>query len=142
MMLHVVDPAELSQWLAEGRPYWWMVSYYETEYGLHTSVSQWATYVRRENLTKATAGDQGLLVWEILQEHRWSIPARMLGIEARRRAGLFVDPREQTRLDSWLRTLREGDLVVHYDPTTEEGWSLLPRRDGVDLDLIRVPDTS
>ena len=36
--------------------------------------------------------------------------------------------------------MAEGDLVLDYDPSTEEGFGYVARRPGLDLDLIREPD--
>jgi hypothetical protein len=42
-------------------------------------------------------------------------------------------------LDAWLSGLERDGVVVHYDPDTIEGWWYVPRRDGIDLDLIYEP---
>jgi hypothetical protein len=66
-------------------------------------------------------------------------PLAMLRIEARRRGGFEVRASDSERLASFKRDLYAEGLVVHYDPDTEVGWWLAPRRPGVDLDMIRDP---
>lgn len=39
----------------------------------------------------------------------------------------------------WLERLSLAGVVVHYDPTTERGFWYVPRRPGVDLDVVREP---
>jgi hypothetical protein len=64
----------------------------------------------------------------------------MLRTEARRRAGKQLRKEERVRLDAWLRRLARENIVLHYDPDTDEGWFYVPRRPGVDTDIIRVPE--
>ena len=84
--------------------------------------------------------DLALLVpWMIAEAHRWSHALIMLTDESSRRRGDTLSEHDARRLDAWTENLCEGDLVVHYDPGTEEGFSYVPRRLGVDHDLIRNP---
>lgn len=43
-------------------------------------------------------------------------------------------------LNAWLAGLERDGTVIHYDPDTPEGWWYVPRREGIDTDLIRVPE--
>lgn len=61
-------------------------------------------------------------------------------MEARRRAGAELVEADEARLTVFKQQLAEHDLVVAYDPGTEEGFSAVPRRPGIDHDLIREPD--
>jgi hypothetical protein len=36
--------------------------------------------------------------------------------------------------------MEEDGTVLHYDPDTEQGWFYVPKRDGIDTDLIRKPE--
>jgi hypothetical protein len=64
-----------------------------------------------------------------------------LRCEERRRAGHRLDLQMEARLRRWRHELELRGLVVDYDPGSEEGFVLVPRRQGVDHDLIREPDT-
>ncbi|MGC5019781.1 hypothetical protein [Micromonospora sp. DT47] len=80
------------------------------------------------------------VAWAVRREHRYHHILHMLRTEARRRAGEPIPAAQLKKLEGWLRNLSEQDVVVHYDPDTEQGWWLVHRRPGVDDDLIRVPD--
>lgn len=80
-----------------------------------------------------------LVPWAVKKEHRWAYPLAMLRAEGCRRAGQVVAESLLRRLDGWLATTASDNTVVHYDPATEEGFVHVPRREGVDLDLIRQP---
>lgn len=80
-----------------------------------------------------------LFPWEVAPEHRWAEQALMLRLEARRRAGETLVPAELTNLVRWVQVLNDRDLVVHYDPAVPGGFLYVPRRPGIDLDLIRDP---
>ena len=71
--------------------------------------------------------------------HRWGRPLANLRAEARRRDGRPISPEEEVALENFKAMLFEQDLVVHYEPETEQGWWLVPRRHGIDFDLIREP---
>lgn len=80
----------------------------------------------------------GLIPWEVGTWHRWAYPLMMLRTEERRRIGAEVTESMQARLDTWLFERRWEDTVVAYDPTTEEGFSYVPRLP-CDDDLVRRP---
>lgn len=63
----------------------------------------------------------------------------MLRQEARRRAGGVLTEKMEQALNIWLDGLEADGVVVHYEPDTEEGWFYVPRRPGVDQDIIRKP---
>jgi hypothetical protein len=44
-----------------------------------------------------------------------------------------------SRLEPWLEKLRQAGAVVHYEADTKQGFFYVPRRPGIDLDLIREP---
>lgn len=87
-----------------------------------------------------------LIPWHVKTEHGTHYALRMLRVEARLRRGwpLATDDDQAAdlgeRLDSWKQKLRDEDLVVHYQDNTDEGFYYVPRRPGIDTDLIRVPD--
>ena len=63
----------------------------------------------------------------------------MLRAEARKRAGMSLSPRAAKSLSAWLGLLQRDRTVVHYDRKTTGGWRYLPKREGIDLGLIREP---
>lgn len=135
----IQDDAEVRRWFEEGRTYRWMVDEYERKYNMKVSATMFSSYRQRHGLPRRIARDDNLIPWEIKEEHRWGYPVAMLRIESRRRGGFEMRAADEERLASFKETLYADDLVVHYDPDTEQGWWLVPRRPGVDKGLIREP---
>lgn len=137
----IQDEQEVIRWIAEGKPYQWMVDEYLRKYNLEVSRSMFANFRKNRGLPRRITRDDKLLPWEIKPEHRYSWAPTMLRFEARRRAGIKpLSEREEHELNAWLAGLERDNAVVHYDPDTEQGWFLVPPRKGIDNDLIREPD--
>lgn len=136
----VQDMAEAVRWLEEGRPYSWMVEQYRVKYNIETTISMWAALRRRHGIDSRIVRDDTLIPWAVNPEHRHSHAVSMLRAEARRRAGKTLTPMMEQMLTAWLAGLERDGTVVHYAPDTAEGWWYVPRREGIDRDLIREPD--
>lgn len=136
----IVNEQEVIRWIEEGKTYNWMVEEYERKYNIQTTPSMFGNFRLRRGLDRRIGRDDNLIPWEVKKEHRWHYPLAMLRVEARRREGRPLRESDAQRLASWKQMLAEQDLVVHYDPETEEGFFYVPRREGVDTDLIREPD--
>jgi hypothetical protein len=81
-----------------------------------------------------------LLPWAIkVHGHRHKYVAQRLRSVSRQRAGKDMTESDLRLNSRWLAQLAENDAVVHYDGDTEQGWWYVPRRDGIDLDIIRNP---
>ena len=135
----IQDEDEVIRWFSEGRTYAWMSEEYERQYDITTAASVWADFRRRKGLSRRVVPDTGLVPWHVEEVHRWAFGLAMLRMEARRRAGAALAPGDTVRLTGWRRELAWRGLVVHYDADTEQGLCYVPRRPGVDLDLIREP---
>lgn len=136
----IQDEQEAIRLIESGMTYAEMCQFYLDKYNIETVPSMWGNFRRRKGLQRRIARNDDMIPWEIRQEHRWAWPVTMLRFEARRREGMDLAPRREKQLDSWLKWLNENNAVVHYDPDTEEGFFYVPRREGVDTDLIRVPE--
>lgn len=136
----IVNEQEVLLWFKEGRTYQWMSDEYRRKYDINTVPSLWGNFRRRRGLEYRITRNDELIPWFVKEEHRWDYPIMMLRMEARRRDGKDLSDEELTRLDVWRGRMTKDGTVVHYDPDTEEGWFYVPRRDGVDTDLIRVPE--
>ncbi|WP_240942573.1 hypothetical protein [Planosporangium thailandense] len=136
----IVNEQEVIYWIEEGRTYKWIVEEYRRKYNIETTISMWGNLRRRRGIDTRIVHDEDLIPWQVEERHRWAYPAVMLRAAGRRRAGREIGGEYSSRLDTWLRARAEDDTVVHYDPDTDEGWFYVPRRPGVDTDLIRVPD--
>lgn len=140
-MAKIQDEQEVIRWFREGKTYQWMVEEYERKYNLTIAPSAFGNFRRRRGLDRRIVRNDNLIPWHVRSEHRWAYDLAMLRMEGRRRAGVSIRPADLTRLESWKRRLVEnGDAVVHYDPDTEDGFFYVPRRPGIDADLIREPD--
>ena len=131
---------EFVRWYNEGRQYSWIVQQYAEKYGIRIGTGTVSNWRAQLGLETRDARDPELIPWAVEPRHRKAYPVAMLRIEARRRAGKAVQPREASTLDWWKQTLAAHNAVVHYDPDTEEGFFLVPRREGIDNDLIREPE--
>lgn len=136
----IVDEGEVVRWIEEGRTYAWMTEEYMRKYQIETSPSLWSNFRRRHGLDRRIARNDDLIPWEVKSEHRWRYPIAMLRHEARHRAGMDQAAGIPEKLAVWKANLEKDDLVVHYDPDTEDGFFYVPRRPGIDTDLIRVPE--
>jgi hypothetical protein len=135
----VQDKQEAILWLEDGKTYQWIVDEYRRKYQIETTISMWAALRRRHGLNTRIVRDEALIPWAVKPEHRHAHAVSMLRAEARKRAGKTLTPLMAQMLETWLRGLKDDERVVHYDPSTAEGWSYVPRREGIDKDLIRVP---
>jgi hypothetical protein len=134
----IQDEAEVRRWFEEGRTYAYMAEQYRRKYQIETVPSMWGNFRRRRGLPRRTVQDDVLNPWAVAEEHRWQRPVQMLRFEARRRAGYELEKREQRVLNEWIRVLKDSDEVIDYDEMA--GFTRVPRRVGIDLDLIHEPD--
>lgn len=132
----VQDEDELVQWFAVGRTLRWMCEEYERRYNLVISASQLARFRETRGVGPRTST---LIPWDVLAEHRANVALEMLQAEQRARAGHSLSAELAARLAAWRASLDENDFVVHYDPDTERGFFYVPRRPGIDTDIVRVP---
>jgi hypothetical protein len=135
----IQDEQEVLRWFEEGRTYKWMVETYLEKYNIETTIAMWGNFRRRMGLDQRIAWDDQLIPWAIKPEHRTDWPLAMLRREARRRAGFPLSEEHERELNAWIAARKRDDEVVHYEPDTAEGWFYLPRRPGIDKDLIREP---
>lgn len=137
----IQDRAEVIRWIEDGKTYDWMSQRYLEKYNIETHPTMFANFRRRNGIKRRIVRDEKLIPWEVNNpEHRHRYAIVMLRTEARRRAGEQLTPSDAERLDRWLETRRDTDTVVHYDPDTTKGFWYMPRRAGIDKDLIREPE--
>jgi hypothetical protein len=94
----------------------------------------------RHNLPPAPGRHDDLIPWRVKREHASLWAAKVLRWESRRRSGERLNERAQRRVDAFLQRLKDQDAVVHYEPESAQGFWLVPRRHGVDTDIIRNGD--
>lgn len=136
----IQNEQEVLKWFEEGRTYEWMIQTYLEKYNIETTVSMWGNFRRRKGLDRRTAWDTELIPWAIHPRHRYQYAILMLRKEARRRAGFDITEQQEHEIDAWLAGMEANGTVLHYDPDTDQGWFYVPRREGVDTDIIRRPE--
>lgn len=136
----IQDETEVVRWFEQGVTYEEMVERYREKYNIETTPSMWGNFRRRRGLDRRITRDDELIPWGVKPEHRHDYPILMLRKEARRRAGLPISAEDQHAIDAWIRGMKESDVVLHYEPETEDGWFYVPPRPGIDTDLIRKPE--
>jgi hypothetical protein len=140
------NESEFRRWYEQGRTYNWMVEEYARKYHIETTPTMFSNYRRRLGLPARSVSDTSLVPWSVRPEHRREQHYIMLTQEARRRAGKPLKGDKPERLESWQTKIAElgekagGRLVVHYEPDLHPGFRLVPAREGIDNDLVRVPD--
>lgn len=131
---------EFIRWYVDGKTYSWMIGQYREKYDIEIGYGTISNWRAQLGLEKRQVRDPSLIPWALKPEHRVHHVLNMLRAEARRRAGQDVAPDTLKKLDAWLAWLAEEDAVVHYDPETEQAFWYVPRRPGIDTDLIRKPE--
>ncbi|MGY1914044.1 hypothetical protein [Blastococcus sp. SYSU DS0973] len=133
-----MDEQEVIRWFHEGLTYDEMSRRYRAQYDIEMSPSAWGNFRRRRGLVRRIVRDDNLIPWAVEEEHRYRFPLRMLRVEARVRAGEPITETDAAKHESWLRFLRDENLVVAYLPETPEGFHYVTREPG-DTDVIRRP---
>lgn len=136
----IQDAAEVIRWYNDGWTYQEMVDEYRRKYGIEMSVSGFSDFRARMGLKRRLVRSQELIPWRVAEQHRHTYDLSMLRAEARRRAGRKLLNGDDRRLERWLGWMRDNDVVIHYDPDTVDGFFYVPRRPGVDVDIIRKPE--
>lgn len=134
----VRDVDEAVRWIHEGRSLDWVRQEYERHYNLQTTAGMWELFVRT-HVARGRTVRTALVPWDVREHHQWSPHLAMLRVEEWSRTGHWVPPSDMTRHTAWRQSLDATGLVVDYDPTSDEGFVLVPRRTGVDTDVIRDP---
>jgi hypothetical protein len=133
----VVNVDEARRWILQGKSYPWIIHQYRIRYGVQTTPAMWSNFRRRQGIEIRTTRDGDLIPWRVAPQHRGSYLLEMLRKEARIRAGNGLNQRESHRLALFKENLAGAGNVVHYEPAS--GFRYVPRRPGVDLDMIREP---
>lgn len=117
-----------------------MVDAWEAESGVRVSRSAIAMAMRRHGVDAAKPRPryENTVPWQLKPEHKYHAQARLLRLEGRHRKGRKLNDKEFQWLSTWRRELHELNVVVLYDPETEDGFHWVPRR-STDDDIIRRP---
>lgn len=136
----VQDEQEIVRWYQDGWTYQEMVDEYRRKYNMEVSISMFSGVRRRLGLERRILRNQNLIPWIIAPAHRTAYDLNLLRMEARRREGRKLRNGDMGRLNKWLEWMADEGVVVHYDADTVEGFYYIPRRPGIDTDIIRRPE--
>jgi hypothetical protein len=134
----IPDMGELEAWLRSGLTPKEASDRY-TARGLQITPNAIAVLRHRRGWPKTNLDHSGLVPWVVEIQHRKLFDHKMLLAESSRRQGRPLSDRDAMLLENWKRRLDEQGAVIHYQADTEQGWWPVPRRAGVDHDLIREP---
>jgi hypothetical protein len=84
--------------------------------GQRVSRSTVSVALSRAGLAKDAMRYKDELPWKVRAEHLTQYPARMLRLLGRRRAQMELNVDEDSRLDAWMESLEEHNLIVAYAP--------------------------
>ena len=127
--------------LREGKSYGEVVRYLEEHENIVVTRQAISAWRKRRGDDMSFLSPQAM-PWKLRDEHRQLEPAKVIRWHARVERGDALTPADQRRYDRAMAHLREHDAVIHYDPDTEQGWFLVPRREGVDTGVVRDPNAS
>ena len=137
----IQDRAELIKWLRDERlTNAEAAARYLHRDGIELSSAAISMFRIRNNVHPIRNTHSELLPWTVAIDHRGLYPAQMLRLEGRYRNGDDITDIKRKALERWKVKLAGEDAVVHYDADTPQGWHYVPRREGVDSDLIRDPN--
>ena len=139
----IVDVPEARRWFYEGRHPTWVLEEYERRHNMEISHRFWESWIIDMGLVRRNVRNEALIPWRVLERHRWDEPIQMLRLEAWRRAGLEMDEVHLAQNDAWRDRLLREDVVVEYRPElARDAFGYVARRPGIDIGLVRVPDTT
>lgn len=132
------DVETMQKYLSEGLTQKQIAERWEAESGQKIGRSAIAMAMRRYGLesNRPTPRYENVIPWTLAPEHRMSLDARILRLEARRREGKSLTDSEKRQLQGWRDRLTATSTVVTY--TQAEGFMWVPRR-ADDFDIIRWP---
>lgn len=113
----LLPPAsELARLVEQGLTHQQIAEHVTTTTGQRVSRSTVSVALSRAGLAKDAMRYKEELPWKVKGEHLTQYPARMLRLLGRRRQGIELNEEEDGRLDAWMESLEERELVVAYAP--------------------------
>lgn len=111
---------ELARLVQQGLTHQQIVEWVQENLGHRVSRSTVSVALSRAGLSKEAMRYRDELPWKVKADHLTEYPARMLRLLGRRRADIEMTVEEDGRLDAWLESLEEREIVVAY--STERGF--------------------
>lgn len=130
---------ELEKLVDKGLTHQQIAEQISEEIGEPVSRSAVAVALSRANRTRRTIANKAV-PWVVRPEHQNRYDLHMLRVHRRIESGKDVRASDLDRYHAWVQHLKENDAVIHYEPRSQLGFWLVPRRHGVDKGLIREPE--
>lgn len=108
--------AELEKMVDKGMTHQQIADALSKKTGHRVSRSSVSAALSRAGKTQEAPRYANEIPWRVRGEHLTQYPVRMLRLLGRWNAGLDLKDEESARLDSWLASLEEKNLVVGYSP--------------------------
>ncbi|MFY1688191.1 hypothetical protein [Plantactinospora sp. WMMB782] len=131
--------ADIVRMLRAGETYESIVDWLKKNHGVSVRQHTISEFRKAQRLPARRGTHADLIPWTVRKEHQHLYVPQMLRALGQKRAGKALSEGVAGKLERWLPRV-QGDAVVHYDPDTDQGWFYVPRRPGIDKDVIRVPD--
>jgi hypothetical protein len=107
---------ELQTLVDQGLTHAQIADWIKNRYNVVVARSAVSAALSRAGLTRTGMRYRDEIPWRVKAEHLTQYPARMLRLLGRRRLGMDLIEDESQRLDAWLTSLEERELVVAYCP--------------------------
>lgn len=107
---------DLARLVEQGLTHQQIADWVLSELGHKVSRSTVSVALSRAGLSREAMRYHEEIPWKVRAEHLTQYPARMLRLLGRRRQSIELTVEEDGRLDGWLESLEERDIVVAYAP--------------------------
>lgn len=111
----------LAQMVRHGMTHQQIADEVEKIIGEPVSRSSVSAALSRAGISRAYLNYKDVVPWTVRPQHQATYPIKMLRLLGRRRQDFPLTDEQTGRLDSWLQTVEEGNLVVAYAPHTISG---------------------
>lgn len=109
------DNRTLKRWVDSGMTHQEIAAEVERTTGVHVSRSTVSAALSRAGLVEhQRIRYDKEIPWRVKSEHLTQYPVRMLRLLGRRNASIELTEDEEARLDSWLKAMKEKNVVVAY----------------------------
>jgi len=130
---------DLERYVREGMTHEQIAAEHEKQTGARVARSSISAAIHRYGLSEHKHRYTAEVPWRLRGKDAKAYPIRMLRLLGKRRLGEPLEDGEAKRLDSWLRTLREENAVVAWDPDANPSVFYVEREKDDPVDIpIRV----
>lgn len=135
-----LHPIQTAKWLEDGKSPTDIVALHKLHWGIDVKPNAVSNFRRRHTDVKPQHDTKRRLPWPgIKREHLGHKYRQYLLNYYKRELGEDVKKEPAEGLANFEKLLHESGMVVDYN--YDDGFFLVPRRDGVDLGLVREPDS-